>query len=142
MVFIFVALISHEFGFILSFCLFLFLHEFIVIDTKAKHPPLCVSLSDPQRQIIDITLAGVRNILSACEKAARAGSLRRFVHTSSIAAVAGLDVFRRDESEFFDKICLIGFLDLRLEVLWGFFSLRLGVHFVALSSARASLSLA
>ncbi len=43
---------------------------------------------DPQRQIVDVAVQGTRNVL---ESARRAGTVKRVVLTSSIAAVAGDD---------------------------------------------------
>ena len=43
-----------------------------------------LTAKDPQREIVDPSVAGVRNILGSVE---RAGTVRRFVQTSSIAAL-------------------------------------------------------
>lgn len=45
------------------------------------------SALDPQKQIVDVTVNGTQNVLSSCVKAAGAGTFRRFVQISSIAAI-------------------------------------------------------
>ncbi len=49
----------------------------------------CAKLAsaDPQRQIVDVTVNGVRNVLQSCRRAAKQGTFKRFILTSSIAAV-------------------------------------------------------
>ena len=48
---------------------------------------MALTTTDPQRQIVDVTVNGALNVLRSCEKAARAGTLQRFIRTSSIAAI-------------------------------------------------------
>ncbi len=44
-----------------------------------------------------MTLNGVKNILASCEKAARLGTLKRYVHTSSMATIVSDDVLGRGD---------------------------------------------
>lgn len=46
-----------------------------------------LTAKDPQKEIIDTTVNGVVNVLRSCAKAAKEGTLTRFVSTSSIAAI-------------------------------------------------------
>ena len=48
--------------------------------------PVQLTSKDPQRTLVDVAVGATRNVL---ESAARAGTVRRVVQTSSIAAVAG-----------------------------------------------------
>lgn len=68
-----------------------------VVHTAAV---VLVTASDPQRDIIDPSVVGTRNVLGAVD---RAKSVRRFVHTSSVAAVhthAGDAAHVYDESDW------------------------------------------
>jgi hypothetical protein len=47
----------------------------------------CAFPADPQKEIVDVTVNGTQNVLGSCAKAAKAGTLRRYVQISSIAAV-------------------------------------------------------
>ena len=64
-----------------------------------------LSAKDPQRQIVDPSVAGVENILAAVEKA---GTVRRFVQTSSIAALFSRPEKNRvyDENDWNDAATL------------------------------------
>jgi hypothetical protein len=59
--------------------------------------------TDPQREIVDVTVNGLLNVLRSCEKAALAGTFKRFVHCSSMAAIQDLSrpadyVFTEDDN--------------------------------------------
>merc|ERR1712118_233671 len=45
-------------------------------------------VKDPQKEIVDPSVEGTRNVLAS---AGRAGTVKRFVHTSSVAAVWAMD---------------------------------------------------
>lgn len=64
-----------------------------------------MSAKDPQRDIVDPSVEGVNNVLSAVRKA---DSVRRFVHTSSAAAVYGAPKTGKvyDETDFNDAATL------------------------------------
>ena len=55
-----------------------------VVHTAAK---VALTAPDPQKEIIDCNVNGMLNVMRACAAAASAGSLKKAVVTSSIAAV-------------------------------------------------------
>eukprot|EP00730_Choanoeca_flexa_P002939 TRINITY_DN11235_c0_g1_i6.p1 TRINITY_DN11235_c0_g1~~TRINITY_DN11235_c0_g1_i6.p1 ORF type:complete len:272 (+),score=53.35 TRINITY_DN11235_c0_g1_i6:74-889(+) len=55
-----------------------------VIHTAAK---VALTAPDPQKDIIDVNINGVKNVLESCQRAKRQGSLKCLVMTSSTAAI-------------------------------------------------------
>ncbi|EDQ91188.1 uncharacterized protein MONBRDRAFT_23356 [Monosiga brevicollis MX1] len=56
------------------------------------HTAATVSLTarHPQRDIVDVNVNGVRNVLRACQQATRAGTFRRMVMTASVSTIEDL----------------------------------------------------
>eukprot|EP00042_Codosiga_hollandica_P053664 m.708505 g.708505 ORF g.708505 m.708505 type:complete len:300 (-) comp58744_c0_seq7:341-1240(-) len=71
-----------------------------VIHTAAV---VALTVDDPQTQMIDVTINGVKNILSACHKAKKAGTFQRYIHTSSIAAIVDGDHRIADDQHVFTE---------------------------------------
>eukprot|EP00045_Choanoeca_perplexa_P012486 m.136492 g.136492 ORF g.136492 m.136492 type:complete len:352 (-) comp16024_c0_seq3:1268-2323(-) len=61
---------------------------YAVIHTAAR---VALTAPDPQRDIIDVNVNGVKNVLTSCRQAAATGTLKTVVMTSSIAAVQDHD---------------------------------------------------